>query len=135
MKWIIFCLGLFLICSCTHVKQKDNDSVLKAECFYGHSSSRSSRPTALNGDMFAIVFNTSSSVYCKVIFSHKGEFYKTSVVCQNEKVTDSIIFQSYMIIGQQVVPFHLELKNGHIFGIMGEDLDKGVITLKEFDTE
>lgn len=108
------------------------DSALSARCFYGRSSSRSSHPTALNGELFVVVVtkNRKEATF-KIVFHHGSKFHRTVVnIDLGQQATD---FRGHFAIDGTKVPFHMQMRDGTILGELGTGLDKGVIPLEDFD--
>ena len=108
------------------------DRGLSVRCFYGRSNSFSSRETALNGELFVVmVTEGGKEPTFKMVFHHRLKFYKAVVNPDIGKEPTEL--KGHFVIDGTKVPFHMEVKDGSILGELGAGLDKGVITVDDFD--
>ena len=100
--------------------------------FYGASHSHSSRPTALNGELFATVHWEGDTALLRAVLSYGSEFHKARAT-QKVSPNENIQFTGSFAIGDRRVPFSLEMRGPSLMGLLGEGLDKGVATLSDFE--
>ena len=126
---------LCLQTACTTAPSEGTASMGTVRCFYGNSISFSSYRTALNGQVFATVYEDGDNAFCKVVLWHQSRFYKTVMVKEGERLREGIEFSGAIDIEDKTVPLRFQLKKGRVFGQVGEtgDVDKGVVALDDFD--
>ena len=109
-----------------------HDRAVTVRCFYGRSNSYSSRETALNGELFVVmVMEDGKTATFKIVFHHRLKFYKTVVNANLGKEATEL--KGHFVIDGRKIPFHMDVKDGSLLGELGTGLDKGVITVEDFD--
>lgn len=108
------------------------DRALTVRCFYGRSSSYSSRETAFSGELFVMMVTEGGKKGTfKIVFHHRLKFYKTVVTADLGKEATELT--GHFAIDGTKVPFRMDVKDGTILGELGAGLDKGVIIVEDFD--
>ena len=125
-------LAAFLSPIVSSVDRSAADAAVAVRFFYGRSCSRSSRETALNGELFVImVTKDGKKAQFKIVFHHRLKFYEAVVNADLGKETTELT-GDFAIDGTEV-PFRMAVRGATILGELGTGLDKGAITVEDFD--